>query len=134
MQKNSDEYPKSRPAIEKAARERKLEGGRKGGSVSPTKLPQNFGEASENEKDKKNETDSKLAEIAGVNRETYRQGKRVLDSGNQEIIDRMAKGELSVNAAYKAIVEGEQAEYHGNRYEKSGLPQNFVEVQKLRSG
>ncbi len=88
-------------------------------SLPQGKSPQNFGETSTTEK-KKNETDSKLAEIAGVNRETYRQGKRVLDSDNKEIIDRMAKGELSVNAAYKAIVEGEQAEYHGNQYEKSG--------------
>lgn len=44
---------KSRPAIEKAARERQAEGGRKGGSVSPNKLPLKSGEASENEKDKK---------------------------------------------------------------------------------
>lgn len=125
---------KSRPAIEKAARERQAEGGRKGGSVSPNKLPLKSGEASENEKDKKNETDVKLAKIAGVGADTYRKGKRVLDSENKEIIDRMAKGELSVNAAYKAIVEGNQAEHHGNRYEKSGLPQNFGEVQKLKSG
>ncbi len=90
---------KSRPAIEKAARERQLSTLKKGDNP----VPQNFGER-EISKDKKNETDSKLAEIAGVNRETYRQGKRVLDSGNKEIIDRMAKGELSVNAAYKAIV------------------------------
>lgn len=124
---------KSRPAIEKAARERLLEGNRKGGLVAQGKSPQNFGETSTTEK-KKNETNAKLAEIAGVNRETYRQGKRVLDSGNQEVIDRMAKGELSVNAAYKAIVEEEQAEYHGNQYEKSGLPLKSGEVQKLRSG
>lgn len=119
---------KSCPAIEKAARERQLSTLKKGDNP----VPQNFGER-EISKDKKNETDSKLAEIAGVNRETYRQGKRVLDSGNKEIIDRMAKGELSVNAAYKAIVEGEQAEHHGNRYDKSRLVPTLAQVQKLKS-
>ena len=95
---------KSRPAIEKAARERQLSTLKHVGSIVPPMLGGR--EISENKK--KNETDSKLAEIAGVGKETYRKGKRVLDSGNKEIIDRMAKGELSVNAAYKAIVEGER--------------------------
>ena len=95
---------KSRPAIEKAARERQLSTLKHVGSIVPLKS----GEREISENKKKNETDSKLAEIAGVGKETYRKGKRVLDSGNKEIIDRMAKGELSVNAAYKAIVEGER--------------------------
>lgn len=95
---------KSRPAIEKAARERQATST---GGVNP-QLVQNFVQAESSSDVMQRKTDSKLAEIAGVNRETYRQGKRVLDSGNKEIIDRMAKGELSVNAAYKAIVEGER--------------------------
>lgn len=115
---------KSRPAIEKAAKERLLEGNRKGGLVAQGKSPQNFGETSTTEK-KKNETDSKLAEIAGVNRETYRQGKRVLDSDNKEIIDRMAKGELSVNAAYKAIVEGERLSIMETSMRKVHFPQHW---------
>ncbi len=121
---------KSRPAIEKAARERQLSTLKHVGSIVPPMLGGR--EISENKK--KNETDSKLAEIAGVGADTYRKGKRVLDSGNKEIIDRMAKGELSVNAAYKAIVEGGQAEYHGNQYDKSRLVPTLAQVQKLRSG
>lgn len=103
---------KSRPAIERAARERLhlAEGGdrRSKEFKSRNQPPQNFAEVETSKVKEQNETNAKLAEIAGVNRETYRQGKRVLDSDNKEIIDRMEKGELSVNAAYKAIVEGER--------------------------
>lgn len=124
---------KSRPAIEKAARERQrlAAGGdrRSEEFKGKNQLPLKSGELEKSEDRRKNETDVKLAKIAGVGADTYRKGKRVLDSGNQEVIDRMAKGELSVNAAYKAIVEGEQAEYHGNRYEKSGLVPTLAQVQ-----
>ena len=110
---------RSRPAIEKAARERQLSTLKKGDNP----VPQNFAERRNSEVKEQNETNAKLAEIAGVNRETYRQGKRVLDSGNKEIIDRMAKGELSVNAAYKAIVEGERLSITETAMRKVDFPQ-----------
>jgi len=42
-------------------------------------------EADRNKNRSDNETNAKLAKIANVNRETYRQAKRVLDSDNEEI-------------------------------------------------
>jgi hypothetical protein len=42
-------------------------------------------EADKNNKRSENETNAKLAKVANVNRETYRQAKRVLDSDSEDI-------------------------------------------------
>ncbi|OPY58474.1 MAG: hypothetical protein A4E55_00880 [Pelotomaculum sp. PtaU1.Bin035] len=43
------------------------------------------------------------AEAVGMNRETYRQAKKVVESGNQEIIQAMDSGEKSISAAYESV-------------------------------
>ena len=43
------------------------------------------------------------AKAVDMNRETYRQAKAVVNSGNEEIIQQMDTGEKSINAAYKSV-------------------------------
>lgn len=63
---------KYRPIFEKQAKERQATST---GGVNP-QLTQNFVEADKNKKRSENETNAKLAKVANVNRETYRQAKR----------------------------------------------------------
>ena len=51
-----------------------------------------------------NETNAKLANIANVNRETYRQAKRVLDSDNEDLKQRVLSGETAISTGYKELV------------------------------
>lgn len=87
---------KYRPIYEKQAKERQATST---GGVNP-QLTQNFVEADKNKNRSDNETNAKLAKIANVNRETYRQAKRVLDSDNEEIKQAVLSGEMSINAGY----------------------------------
>ena len=43
------------------------------------------------------------AKAVDMNRETYRQAKAVVNSGNEEVIQQMDTGEKSINAAYKSV-------------------------------
>jgi len=43
------------------------------------------------------------AKAVDMNRETYRQAKAVVNSGNEEVIQQMDSGEKSINAAYKSV-------------------------------
>lgn len=75
---------KYRPIYEKRAKEKQSEaGGDKKSEDFKKSVTQNFVEAKNNRSD--NETNAKLAKIANVNRETYRQAKRVLDSDNEDL-------------------------------------------------
>ncbi len=95
---------KYRPIYEKQVQDNLREGGRKGGLLSPNKPPQNFVEADRNKNRSENETNAKLAKMANVNRETYRQAKRVLDSNNNDLKQRVLSGETSISAGYKEPV------------------------------
>lgn len=62
-------------------------------------------EASKQNNRSENETNAKLAKVANVNRETYRQAKRVLDSENDDLKRRVLSGETSINAGYKELTQ-----------------------------
>lgn len=72
------------------------------------------------------------AASVGMSGEQYRRIKVVMDSGNQEIIDKMNSGELSVRAAYMAVkgkkVETKQLDA---KAEASAEPQKKVERFKI---
>ena len=91
---------KYRPIYEKQAKERQFTS--TGGS-NP-QLTQNFVEADKNKKRSENETNAKLAKVANVNRETYRQAKRILDSNNDDLKQRVQSGETSISAGYKELI------------------------------
>lgn len=43
---------------------------------------------------------AKLAETAGVSQDTYSKGKKILDSDNEEVKQKVISGEMSINAGY----------------------------------
>ena len=43
---------------------------------------------------------AKLAETAGVSQDTYSKGKKILDSNNEEIKQKVMSGEMGKNAGY----------------------------------
>lgn len=106
---------KYRPIYEKEA-QRKLEEGRiKGGLSKPNSSTQNFVESSASKKRSENETNAKLAKVANVNQETYRQAKRVLDSKNDDLKQRVLSGETSISAGYKELTQSKEEEkLHSN--------------------
>lgn len=48
---------------------------------------------------------AKLAETAGVSERTYSMGKKILDSNNEEVKQKVMSGEMSINAGYNKIKE-----------------------------
>lgn len=52
---------------------------------------------------RENSTDYKIAKEIGMSEDTYRKGKAILESGDQEIIDKVRKRELSINKAYREV-------------------------------
>lgn len=67
-------------------------------------IPQNLGESEKKKAAKDREVNSKLAKVANVNPETYRQAKRVLDSENDDLKQRVLSGETSISAGYKELM------------------------------
>lgn len=52
-----------------------------------------------------NETNSKLAKLAGVGKETYRMGAKILNSDNEELKKRVQSSKTSISAGYKEIIQ-----------------------------
>lgn len=113
---------KYRPIYERQAQDNLREGGRKGGLSSPNKPPQNFVEASKQNNRSENETNAKLAKVANVNRETYRQAKRVLDSENDDLKRRVLSGETSISAGYKELTQEKKEEKENTNREEKDIP------------
>lgn len=49
------------------------------------------------------DTTKKLAQVAGVSKETYRMGAKILNSDNEELKQEVLSGEKSINAGYKEL-------------------------------
>lgn len=95
---------KYRSIYEKDAQKRLEEGRIKGGQIKSNNSTQNFVESKTSTNRSENETNAKLAKIANVNRETYRQAKRVLDSDNEDLKQRVLSGETAISTGYKELV------------------------------
>lgn len=54
-------------------------------------------------KERENETNFKLADIAGVKPTTYKMGAKVLNSDNDELEQRVLSGENSISVGYKEL-------------------------------
>jgi len=59
----------------------------------------------------KGESRDIAAKSVGLNRETYRQAKSVVDSGRQDVVEQMDKGDLSIHAAYEQVRREAAGEY-----------------------
>lgn len=89
---------KYRNIYEKQARENQSKAGGDKKSLS-----QNSSKAIEPEN--KIDVRAKLAETAGVSTDTYSKGKKILDSDNEEVKEKVLSGEMSINAGYNKIRE-----------------------------
>lgn len=90
---------KYRPIYEKQAKENQLSG-----------LKQNQNTVSQNsskriEPENKIDVRAKLAETAGVSTDTYSKGKKILNSDNEEVKEKVLSGDMSINAGYNKIRE-----------------------------
>ena len=94
---------KYRPIYEKKAKEN--QGAR---NDLKNNIPQNLGESEKKKAAKDREVNSKLAKVANVNPETYRQAKRVLDSENDDLKQRVLSGKTSISAGYKEITQSKE--------------------------
>ena len=90
---------KYRSIYEAQAQIRLEEGRRKGGKSSPNNSTPKMVDTCEDKKRSENETNAKLAKTAGVSTDTYSKGKKILDSGNEEVKNAVMSGEMSINAA-----------------------------------
>jgi len=66
-------------------------------------IPSNLTEVQTNKK-RENETNAKLADIAGVKPTTYKMGAKVLNLDNEDIKQRVLSGETAISAGYKEPV------------------------------
>lgn len=51
-----------------------------------------------------NETNSKLAKLAGVGKETYRMGVKILESNNEDLKQRVISGKTAISTGYKELI------------------------------
>lgn len=120
MEREENEHRKDLTPSEKVALAQKIEealAGRRGSNQYQQKeLPQNFAEPP------KGESRDIAAKAVGMNRETYRQAKAVVESGNQEEIQAMDSGEKSINAAYKNIKDNNPESRPGGCHIRENKP------------
>ena len=93
---------KYRCIYEKQARENQSKAGKEYGN-GIEKLSQNSSKATFREN--KIDVRAKLAETASVSTDTYSKGKKILDSNNEEVKEKVLSGEMSINAGYNKIRE-----------------------------
>lgn len=78
---------------------------------------------------------AKLAEVAGVSADTYAKGKKILDSGNEELINQTLKGEKSINKAYnelKAASREKESEKETDDSSSSDINSKLQDLKKNR--
>ena len=95
---------KYRPIYEKQARENQSKAGGDKKSLS-----QNSSKAVDPEN--KIDVRAKLAETGGVSTDTYSKGKKILDSNNEEVKQRVLSGETSISAGYKELTQNKKEKY-----------------------
>lgn len=94
---------KYRPIIEKKAKENKV----KSAEITNNKL-NNAVLTNSTKPINPINTRDKLAKIAGVGQDTYYKGKRILDSNNEEIKNKLKNKEISINKAYNQLFKKEK--------------------------
>lgn len=110
---------KYRPIYEKQAKERQT---KYYGNQYDKKsaIPSNLTEV-QTTKNRENETNSKLADIAGVKPTTYKMGAKVLNSDNDELKQRVLSGETSISAGYKELTQGKNERKANTNKEENNM-------------
>lgn len=90
-----------RPELEKQAKENQSKaGGDKKSSEYKKSVTENLPQA---EKERNPTTDKQLAEMAGTSERTYRKGRKILNSENEELKEEVLSGKKSIDAGYKEL-------------------------------
>lgn len=110
---------KYRPIIEKKAKENKI----KSAEMTNEKLGNTVCQNSDKPIIQKVDTKKELSKIANVSYDTYYKGKRILDSDNEEIKDKLKNKEISINKAYNQLFKKENKKIETDNVEK----ENFIE-------
>lgn len=119
---------KYRPIFEKQAKQRQSE--YHGNQYEKkSEVPQNFVEV-QNRKKQDNETNAKLAKMANVNRETYRQAKHVLDSDNEDLKQRVLSGKTSISSGYRELRKSENENAAPKKEEHNTPEQRIIETDR----
>lgn len=100
---------KYRPIYEKQAKERQATST---GGANPQLVPK-LAQAENNPS--ANKTNTKLANLAGVGKETYRMGAKILNSNDEKLKQEVLSGEKSINAGYKELTGKKENQYIYNR-------------------
>lgn len=97
---------KYRPIYEKQAKENKQLAMQEARKNNDNNKSEQFSQNSSTTVDVENKIDvrAKLAKTAGVSTDTYSKGKKILDSNNEDVKEKVLSGEMSINAGYKEIV------------------------------
>lgn len=121
---------KYRPIYERQAKERQAEYHRNQYDKKSA-IPSNLTEA-QTTKNRENETNSKLADIAGVKPTTYKMGAKVLNSDNDELKKRVLSGETSISAGYKELTQGKNEEKENTKREENNIKLSHAFVSTLQ--
>lgn len=84
-----------------AAEAKKKQGARNDLKDIPTKSWES--QAEKRKADRQNETVYKVAKSIGMSEDTYRKGKAILNSGNQQVIDDVKSGREKIHSGYQRI-------------------------------
>lgn len=92
---------KYRPIYEKQAKENQiLAGGDRKSDEYKKSVTPNSGDAIK--RSSSNETNTRLSKLAGVGKETYRMGAKILNSDNEKLKQEVLSGKKSINAETKS--------------------------------
>jgi len=106
---------KYRPIYERQAKENQSRAVSESNRNRANSYPSNLTELDNNNfKIRENETNSKLAKIAGVKPTLYKMGAKVLSSDNEEVKKRVLSGETSISAGYKELNQKKQENENKN--------------------
>lgn len=96
---------KYRPIYERQAKENKQSAIEKARKYNGNNINEQFSQNSSTtvSNNEKIDVRAKLARIAGVSTDTYSKGKKILDSDNEEIKQRVLSGETSISTGYKEL-------------------------------
>ena len=122
---------KYRPIYERQAKERQATST---GGATPQLTP-NLVEAEKGRNRSNNETNAKLAQVAGVGKETYRMGAKVLNSNNEELKERVLSGETSISAGYKELQnenkKNQSSDNSNGEYDNEPVTPSISQKQKV---
>lgn len=81
-------------------------------------------------KEEKIDVREKLAKDADVSTNTYAKGVKILESGNEELINETIGGQKSINKAFNELKKGTGTDKSDNESDPDGKLKNFKEVQR----